>query len=226
MNVRSSFCSTARAFAAKSLNGAALARAGGALALFLAMAGTAAHAERLLIAISGPDYPQSFFINTSDALASSDGGFLVFEALGKAPVTGGGGKGKQAPGLPPRIPPQKAPLYGIEFGDKADGGGVNFGFLDLVSGSSNDPAYSIDPILVSLDGRGFYRAPGLALNILPGETFTFSDSLLRRPRPGSPPVETITVTAVPEISTWAMMLSGFAGMGLWRRGRNRLRSAA
>ncbi|MGA2486872.1 MAG: hypothetical protein ABSF49_12910 [Roseiarcus sp.] len=34
-------------------------------------------------------------------------------------------------------------------------------------------------------------------------------------------VGTLTVTAVPELSTWAMLLAGFAGLGFagWRRGR-------
>jgi MYXO-CTERM domain-containing protein len=75
MNVKYAFCRMAGAFAARSLNGAALAPARGALALFLAMAGTAARAETLRINITGPDYPQSFFIDTSNGLAGSDGGF-------------------------------------------------------------------------------------------------------------------------------------------------------
>jgi PEP-CTERM motif len=66
-------------------------------------------------------------------------------------------------------------------------------------------------------GGFFLSPPGGGLILPPGET------------PTSPPIVTppVTITAVPEPGTWAMILSGFAMIGLsLRRTRRRERTAA
>jgi hypothetical protein len=203
--------------------------AGGALAVSLALVVTSAQAETLQITISGPDDPQSFIVDLSASLAGSDPDFLVFGIQEDIPV-----KGTKDPKDPkdPKVLP-KSGRMAIEFGDAATGGVVNVGdLLRVKTKPGNGPEISIDPILLSFSAYGpkprkrpsLYSGVGTDLNVTVGETivlYTEDPFLQKTPKGGQNAYDTMTITVVPEISTWAMALAGFVGMGLWRRIRVR-----
>jgi hypothetical protein len=88
------------------------------------------------------------------------------------------------------------------------------GYVVTLSLAELDPAYggSLGDLLAYAGGTDF-PSNGVARLVLPGDT-------AKRGRWNSN-VESISVSVVPEPSTWAMMLLGFGGLGAlsWRRAR-------
>lgn len=86
-----------------------------------------------------------------------------------------------------------------------------------------------DPINFSYNGVLSY--PGgffpklITLNTLPGNTFLITDGLHNNLYTGNFSI-TEAISAVPEPSTWAMLLLGFGGIGLVMRGARRRQALA
>jgi len=104
-------------------------------------------------------------------------------------------------------------VFGLGVGVSPDGitglAPVNPGgfYTDNLVFSGSNPALDVD-------GIGFYTASGLTWNVWGNSANNYS---LYSFNGGGYPVQeggNLTVTAVPETSAWAMMLIGFAGLGL------------
>jgi hypothetical protein len=112
--------------------------------------------------------------------------------------------------------------------------GVDFSFTDVV-GSGFQPGAAFNPttdaFINHFGGGAFNDIGGFAILVddgIDGSSFSQGSGLLSGiVRSLSPPEFVIPapleITAVPEASTWAMMLAGFAGLGL---GARRLRRSA
>lgn len=101
----------------------------------------------------------------------------------------------------------------IVFYDGASGGGLEA----ILNNGNPDPFNFTGPQLFAAAPEGpdnRYLHPTFVLG-----TYVLGDFFAD---PNAPPVGTLTITAVPELSTWAMLIIGFAGVGLVCHRRNRL----
>jgi hypothetical protein len=81
--------------------------------------------------------------------------------------------------------------------------------------AANDNLFSPTPTYFTFGGVSFSAADGYLYNLANNGVNVYTDDSSQTNPVGYPqtPVN-VTITAVPEISTWAMMIVGFAGLGL------------
>jgi hypothetical protein len=96
----------------------------------------------------------------------------------------------------------------VSFFDIGSGGGL------VLTDAYNPPIPNFVDLVIT-DGQQLYSGSALAPTMLLG-TFSLVDSL------SGPGRYTLTVSAVPEPQTWAMLLVGFFGVGFALRTRKRL----
>jgi hypothetical protein len=92
--------------------------------------------------------------------------------------------------IPATIEGSPSDLFGLDFYSASDGGGL------------------LDQTFYSLTGAQLYAGPEGSPTFLPGVYGMYNDVT------GN--TDIVTLTAVPELSTWAMILAGFAGLGFAR----------
>jgi hypothetical protein len=90
--------------------------------------------------------------------------------------------------IPAMIEGSSSDLFGLDFYNASDGGGL------------------LDQTFYSLTGAQLYTGPEGSPTFLPG-AYSMHNDLTGN-------TDIVTLTAVPELSTWAMFLAGFAGLGI------------
>jgi hypothetical protein len=104
--------------------------------------------------------------------------------------------------------------------------GVYFGFYSVpatIEGSPSD-LFGLDFYNISDEGglldQSYYSLTGAQLYTGPEDSPIFQLGVYSMYNDLTGNTDTVTLTAVPEISSWAMILAGFAGLGFARLRRN------
>jgi hypothetical protein len=155
---------------------------------------------------------------TSDVTSVPAGGTITFDLVIPAPL------------VPNPSVPYSVDSFGDKFFSHFDGGGATFNSGDGQIQITGMGAFGLSDVAFTYLTPGDYTASVSGLvsyNTLACYTGSgCSDLLNGGTAPGSmnfTAYEDITVTAVPEPSTWAMMLLGFAGLGFaFRQSRRKV----